>query len=117
MSARTAPVSASLSFRMMMPKAAALLSLRSGLTTTSPGRIPAPRSRAAAVAGSDVVVEDELVGVRPQADLVALARPLVEDIGVGHVLGEDVAGQQAMVVPRQRLPRRETGNTAGRERK
>src|SRR3546814_13431226 len=100
MGGRTAPVSASLSFRMMMPKAAALLSLRSGLTTTSPGRIPAPRSRAAAVAGSDVVVEDELGGVRPPADLVALARPLVADKGVAHVLGEDVAGQQDLEIDR-----------------
>ena len=59
----------------------------------------APRGRVRyAVARLGVVVQLELVRMRPQADRVDLFRHLAVDPGLDQVLGEDVALEQEVVV-------------------
>src|SRR3954447_20956644 len=81
--------------------------------TATMARLPARSSRAKSWAAptprqdflrtvSDVVVEEELVGVRPQPDRVDLRRHLVVDVGVDEVGREHVALEQELVVGLQR---------------
>src|SRR5689334_10424729 len=56
------------------------------------------RGQAASGQGSNVEVQRELVGVRPQADRIDLLLALVPDPRADHVAGEHVALQQELVV-------------------
>src|SRR5262249_5793500 len=47
---------------------------------------------------SNVVIEEELVRVRAKPDLVDFARALVTEIGLNHVLGEDIPLQEELVI-------------------
>jgi hypothetical protein len=44
---------------------------------------------------SDVVIEKELVGMRPKANFVDLPRPLIVKMGFHHILGKDVSNEIA----------------------
>src|SRR5207302_9135206 len=65
---------------------------------------PAP-ARWGPGSASNVVVQEELVGNRPDVHLVELPRPLVPQPGVQQVPGEHVAFQQELVVRLERVER------------
>ncbi len=82
-----------------------------GLDYTDHGRAKqerAPRNRGA-LGGDDnalqIVVQDELVRVGPKPDRVHFFRPLVPEPGLDDVLGEDVALQEELVIPLERIER------------
>src|ERR1700682_5382702 len=63
------------------------------------------RGAAPSNGGSDIEVERELHGRRPQAHRVHLLLHLVLEPGVDHVLGEDVALEHELVVPLELVER------------
>ena len=56
-------------------------------------------------ARSDVIIEKELIGMRPEANFVDLARPLIVKVSFNYVLRKNVSNEKEFMVLLERIER------------